>query len=345
MYSRHRDRGILAAVLFAQILLLAYQVRRDRDVPLIRQGTILLVSPVQKGFRAISNGAVGLWRGYVSLWGARQESQELARELDALKLENQRLHNEAERARRLQVLFDFKQENPWDVVAAQVISSEAGEASQSLLLDKGRNAGFRPDMPVIAPDGIVGKILHVFPTAAQVLLITDANSGVAGLLESSRIHGILKGQSGPLGRLDYVANGEKVEIGERLVTSGEDRIYPKGLPVGVIVEARPGATFQEIRVQPFARLNRLEEVLVIVRKPEPEPAASPATPGDVEEFPKAATESAPGLAVPARPAERAPAPPPASPPKAAGNPPERLASPSLSPLPEAQAATPPGPAP
>ena len=176
---------------------------------------------------------------------------------------------------------------PSESIAARVISSGASENAHLLILDRGRDAGLRPDMPVIVPEGIVGKILHVFSSTSQVLLLSDTESGVAALLENSRVHGVLKGKNPELATLQYVSNDEEVAVGERLLTSGEDRVHPKGLPVGVVVETRRGETFQEITVQPFAKLNRLEEVLVLVKKMDVEPSAA----DKVAELPNEAPET------------------------------------------------------
>ena len=298
LLSRYRSLIILGLVLGAEILVLVYQVHKDRDIPMVRQWPILLVTPVGKGLRTISSGTWSFWRNYLDLRGARRENEELLRELSDIKAENQRLQTDAEQARRLQVLLEFKQQVPSETVAARVVSSGSGEMARLVLLDKGQEAGLRPDMAVMVRDGIVGKVLRVFPYAAQVLLVTDANSGVACLLESSRVHGVLKGQNRPLGSLGYVPNDEKVQIGEKIFTSGEDRIYPKGLPVGVVVEAHPGPSFQEILVQPFARLNRLEEVLVVTKKADvdiPAPAAAGHT---VADLPPAVPGSEPGFSAP-----------------------------------------------
>jgi rod shape-determining protein MreC len=233
---------------------------------LIRHSTLYVVTPVQRGMRAVTETFRRVIFGYLDLRQARRQSQDFSRELDQLRLEAQRLRREASQAKRLQALLDFRQELPLLTIAAQVIGSSGNEASQIVILDKGTNAGLRPDLPVIVPGGVVGKVLRVFADTSQVILITDANSGVASLLESSRIHGVLRGSNRPLSRLTYVLNGEPVTVGETLVTSGEDRIYPKGLPLGVVVSVRPGSEFQEIDVQPLARLNRLEEVLVVLER-------------------------------------------------------------------------------
>jgi len=333
VFTRRRNLVILAVVLFAQLGLLAYQFRLDTDIPLIRHGTLYVVTPVQKAMHAFTDTIQRAVHGYVDLRGARRESQDLTRELEQLQLEAQRLRREASQARRLQVLLDFREELPLPTAAAQVIGAGASENSHTVILDKGSNAGLRPDLPVIVPAGVVGKVLRVFPETAQVLLITDANSGVACLLESSRIHGVLRGTSKPLGRLLYVATGEKVEVGETVVTSGEDRIYPKGLPVGVVVSARPGPEFLEIEVQPIAQLNRLEEVLVVLER-EPSEAAT---------LPTAAGSDA--GAVPAQPQQRRPSPaalspaPRPAPRPAPALPPAETAPPAA--LPPAEAPVPP----
>lgn len=313
MFSRYRSLVILAAVLLFELSLLAYQFRQNADVPLVRHGTIYLVTPVQKGLRAFTDAIGRVWWGYVDLRDARRQNQELVRERDRLQLETQGLRKEVEQARRLQALVDFRRELPPTTLVAPVIGSSGAETSQTVILGKGRNAGLQPDMPVLTPAGIVGKVLHVFPTSAQALLLTDANSGVACLLESSRIHGILRGKDQPLCRLAYVANGEKVEIGERVLTSGEDRIYPKGLPVGIVVAARPGPEFQEIEVRPFAPLNRLEEVLVITKMPASEPETLPQAPtpsggadSSAKSPPAAAPETPPQPESPSSPQEGAP---------------------------------------
>ena len=313
MFSRHRNLVILTFVLCAQIFLLAYQFRRGADVPLIRHGTMYVVTPVQRGMRAVTATFRRVVYGYLDLREARRQSQDFSRELDQLRIESQRLRREASQAKRLQALLDFRQELPLLTVAAQVIGSGGNEASQIVILDKGSNAGPHPDLPVIVPGGVIGKVLRVFGDTSQVILLTDANSGVASLLESSRVHGVLRGTNRPLSKLTYVINGEPVTVGEILVTSGEDRIYPKGLPLGVVVSVRPGSEFQEIEVQPLAQLNRLEEVLVILERETSEewkPAAPFSQDGSTEN-PGSTGSPSPAPATPPAPA---PAQPPATPP-------------------------------
>jgi rod shape-determining protein MreC len=263
--TRYRSLILLAAVLFGQLLVMAYQMRRQQDVPLVRGAVVYVVAPVQKGLAAAVGAVRGVWEGYVYLWGTRRQNQVLSSEIDRLKLENQRLRTQAEQGRRLQELFEIRQQLPLPTLSAQVLSAGSSEAARIVLIDKGASHGLKPDLPVLVPDGVVGKVLHVFSTTAQVLLLTDSYSGVASLLEDSRVHGVVKGQNRSECILAYVPNGEEVRPGQVVYTSGEDQVFPKGLPVGVVLESRPGLEFQQIMVRPLARLNRLEEVLVILQ--------------------------------------------------------------------------------
>jgi rod shape-determining protein MreC len=163
-------------------------------------------------------------------------------------------------------LLDFKENFISKTVAAQVIALSGTEQSRLITIDKGSRDGIKTDMAVITPDGIVGKVKDVFRLSSQVLLINDHDSGAGVILENSRLQGIVKGT--PLGELQIndIMSDEKVEPGERVITSGGDRIYPKGYSVGTVIGAAPdhdNDPFLIIKIKPAADLNRLEEVLVI----------------------------------------------------------------------------------
>lgn len=150
------------------------------------------------------------------------------------------------------------------MLAAQVIGASADPASHTLFLNRGDRDHVRRNQPVITPDGVVGKIVEVFPATSQVLLINDKDSGAGALMADSRTHGVVKGSGDPDPRLDYVANDDPVHAGEMILTSGEDRIFPKDLLIGTVVTATPGITFQVIHVRPAAHLDRLEDVLILL---------------------------------------------------------------------------------
>lgn len=153
------------------------------------------------------------------------------------------------------------------MLAAQVIGASADSASHTLFVNRGERDGVRRNMAVITPDGIVGKIVEVFSNdISQVLLINDKDSGVGALFVDTRTHGVVKGAGDPQPFMDYIVNDEKVHPGELIVTSGEDRIFPKGLPVGVVASAASGNPFQLIHVQSAVRLDRLEDVLILLSR-------------------------------------------------------------------------------
>ena len=267
--GRYKNLIVLAAILFAQIIALAMQVRRpsqDGEIRLIRVWTIAAVTPFEKAVVHTQTWVHDKWVGYVYLRNVDQENQQLRAEIERMKLEQARLSEDANMARRVQTLLAFKEQYVDSTVAAQVIGTSGSEQSRVLYIDKGSNDGLKPDMAVITPTGIVGKIVRYLPDSAQVLPINDQLSGVGASLKDSRLQGILKGASNGTTTLQYIMSDEPVKPGEEVVTSGGDRIFPKGLPIGTVASVEPGKDlFLNIRVIPSARLDRLEEVLVVTK--------------------------------------------------------------------------------
>ena len=284
VFGRYRNLSILVGVLFLQVLGLAMQVKRNvgsEPTRLIRVWTVSAVTPFEKVIVWIENGTSGLWHNYFYLRGVRQENRQLKAEIERLRVEQVRLSEDAGQARRLQVLLGFKEQFISHTLPAQVIGSSGSEQSRALYIDKGWRDGVRPDMAVITADGIVGKVLQVFgqkplePSTSQVLLINDQNSGVGAILEKSRLQGILRGSAAGEVVLEKVMADEQVQPGERVLTSGGDQIFPKGLPVGTVVTSTSGSDlFLNIKVKPAANLSKLEEVLVITKLEDKAPAVA-----------------------------------------------------------------------
>ena len=278
LISRYRNVTILVVVLFAQVLGLAVQVRRstpDESTRLIRVWAVDAVTPFEKGIVWFQSSLGNLWHNYFYLRGVRQENRDLKLQIERLRIEQVRLNEDAEQARRLQALLGFKEQFISKTLAAQVIGSSGSEQSRSIYIDKGTHDGIKPDMPVITAEGVVGKVLRTFKSTSQVLLINDQTSGVGAILEKSRLQGVVRGTA--LGEvvLEKVMSDETVQSGDRVLTSGGDQIFPKGLAVGTVTKVSPGSElFLNIRVRPAADLSRLEEVLVITQQQEKEPALS-----------------------------------------------------------------------
>ena len=263
--SRHRSLVLLAAVVVAQMLLLAVQIKRQGQVRLIRVWAVAMITPFQRAGAWTIDRVHGGWSNYIALRQTRRENQELRAELERLKLRSSQLEGRAAEADRLASLLGFREAHA-DVpmLAARVIGSSADAASRSIYINRGERDSVRKNMGVITPEGVVGKIIEIYRDTAQVLLLTDKDSGVGALLASSRTQSPVGGTGDPLLLMKYVGNDEQVPIGERVLTSGQDRIFPKDLPVGTVVETKPGNPFKVIRVRPAAHLDRLEEVLVLL---------------------------------------------------------------------------------
>src|SRR5215831_8016584 len=275
--SRFRNVIVLVIVLSAQTVLLATQIKRPKDpqrpevgtTRLIRLWAVEIFVPLEHAFTATGHFFSNAWHGYVDLRGVRQQNRQLQDQLDRLRLEEVRLAEDAGQARRLQALLAFKEQYIAQTVAAQVVGTSGTDRSRIFYIDKGSNDGLKTDLPVITPNGIVGKISRVFPNTSQVLAISDPQSGAGVMLEKSRIRGVLRGTSVGYPEITKsVMSDEKVNRGERVLTSGGDQVYPRGMNVGTVDQVLPdreGEPFLTLRVKPSADLNRLEEVLVITK--------------------------------------------------------------------------------
>jgi len=264
--SRHRPFFILLAVLMGQLLLLSIQVTRDQSVPLAKVWVVSALAPVERTLRSAADGVAGAWTAIRDLGHAERNQRELSARLAADETQIRELSAQGSENARLRALLDFKAQAGYPTVAAEVIGSSPGENSNTILIDKGADAGLMTDFAVVTPDGVAGKIVAVYPHSAQVLLITDPAAGAGVLLEQSRVQGVLKGAGRGLCRLDYVMNDNAVSPGDKVLTSGLDRVFPKGLPIGTVVRAADGNIYKNIIVQPAVTLNRLEEVLVVISK-------------------------------------------------------------------------------
>ena len=291
--SRHRSLALLAGVLLAQILMLAVQIKRDSRGRLIRVWAVSTVTPFE---RVGAWGVVkvrGVWRHYFALQGTSRDNETLRTENDALKLAISQLQSKAAEADRLGTLLQFKTSNEKvKMVGARVIGASAGTASRTIEIDRGERDGIHRNQPVITPDGAVGKVIEVYRNSAQVLLLTDKDSGVGAMLVESRIQSPVGGTGEPMLTMKYVPADDTVNVGEKIVTSGMDRIFPRDVPVGTVLEVKAGYPFKQVRVRPAARLDRLEEVFVLLTQeplefrkeaeaqsapPQSAPAETPAT--------------------------------------------------------------------
>ena len=278
LLNRYRNLTVLLVVILAQLVLLAYQVKSNGEVRLIRVWAVSAVTPLARVIEAGRSSTVHFFHDYFILLNVREKNQRIKADLDRTKMENQYLRTELSTADRVQSLAIFQQQSPSKTIAAHVIGNTTGVGAKVVIIDRGTGSGVQKGMAVITPDGIVGKVTGAYPTASYVLLITDPSFAAGVISQKNRVHGTLKGQGYSTVIVDYVQNEQKVEPGEQFFTSGDDRIFPKGLPVGEATVVRNGKSYKEIFVTPSGLQNGLEEVLIVVEGvhvPIPEaPAAS-----------------------------------------------------------------------
>jgi len=278
--NRFRNITVLLLVIFAQLVLIAVQVRNDSDVRMVRVWSVTAITPLARVLESVRGGTVGFFQNYILMHDAREDNHRLQADLDHLKMENQFLRTELSTADRAKALMAFQARTQSRTIAARVIAAGAGATSKVVFVDRGSGAGVEKGMPVVTPDGIVGKVIAAYPTASEVMLIIDPEFAAGVVSQKNHVGGTLKGQGQTNCKVDYVPDEEKVEIGEWLYTSGDDRIFPKGFPVGVVRVVRHGSPYQEVLVEPGALEHGLEAVLIVLEGvhqaiPEVQPANAP----------------------------------------------------------------------
>lgn len=266
-----KNRPVFFGAVLLLIALLWYSVSlRQQERTNMVEGLILSVTgPVQSGLDSLIGGTVDVWKRYFNLVDTvdvnrqlRDENRELRAELtrsDEVRLENQ----------RLRLLLDFKEAQEMATLPARVIAEDASSWFRTVTIDKGRQHGVTEGLPVVIAEGVVGRVVRVSDRYSRVLLITDASSAVATLLQENRARGVCRGQGDKL-VFDFVLRQEEVEPGDRVVTSGMGGVFPKGLVVGVVesVDRQEFGLFQAITIVPAVDFSHLEEVLVLLRRGE-----------------------------------------------------------------------------
>jgi rod shape-determining protein MreC len=261
--SRHRPFFTLLVVLLAQLVLLSVQITRQHNAPLARRWAVSAVAPFERSLRGLADAAGGFWSAAHDLTHNGQRNHDLGLRLAADEIQIRDLTEEAAENGRLRALLELKTHLPDATASAEVIGSSPGQGSNAVVIDKGADSGLAPDQAVITPEGVAGKVVTVYAHTAQVLLISDPAAGAGALVEKTRAQGVLKGQGAGLCRLDYIMNDDAVAPGDRVLTSGLDRVFPKGLALGTVAKVASGNIYKHVVVRPAVSLDRLEEVLVV----------------------------------------------------------------------------------
>jgi len=272
---RQRSGYLFLGVILGHILLISAQVNSRAGVPVLETVTFGIFSEVQ---RTLSGGVSGIrhtWGNYVGLRNVKAENEELKRQLAALQVSMQEQRALADRARGFQQLLELRDHLALATTAAEIIGAAASPDFRTLTIDKGVRDGLRPDMAVIAPEGVVGRLVRPSARAAKVQLLIDRNAAAGVLIERTRAQGVVVGSGEDRLQMQYVSEASDLAIGDTVVTSGIDAIYPKGLVVGrVELVEKNGPAFKRIVVKPAVDFSRLEEVLVVLT---PSPAKESAS--------------------------------------------------------------------
>lgn len=206
-----------------------------------------------------------IFNNYIGLIHTNKENADLRTKLGKLQMENQKIPELEQENRRLKTILNLMEQRPKTMIAARVVGEDVKNWFKCIILDKGRGSGINAKMPVITPRGLVGQVVETDRWVTKVMVINDTNSSVDVYVEGRNTRGILEGTGQTLLRLKYIRKNDEVEIGDKLITSGKDGIYPKGLSAGIVTTVKrdkPGI-FTDIEVMPFNNFNRLEEVLVL----------------------------------------------------------------------------------
>ena len=250
------------------LFLLSSNLTRSRSWNPAEQIIVEITAPFQSFVTRTLHITEHLWLKYFYLIGIRDENRNLREGMNALKIENYRYRELIASHERFQELLRFQKKLKWPVLAAQVIGRDPSGWFESVVIDVGRKSGLKINMRVVNANGVVGRLVSVSSNYAKVLLIIDQNSAVDCLIQRSRDKGIAKGISSKMCKLDYALKTSDIAVGDMVITSGLGRIFPKGIPVGEVVEVndRTGNLFREIKVKPMVDFSKLEEVLVILKE-------------------------------------------------------------------------------
>ena len=262
---RQRAGYLFLVVTLGHIILISAQVNSRSGVPVLEQVTFGVFAEVQRSMTVVVSGVRHFWSGYVGLRDVREENAELKQQLADVQVQLQQQRALADRSRGLDRLLGLRERLTLNTVAAEVIALGATPDFRTMTIDKGSQQGLKSDMAIIAPAGVVGRVVVPSLRAAKVQLLIDRNAAAGALIERSRAQGVVVGAGDELLRLEYVSEIADVVVGDVVVTSGIDGIFPKGFIIGrVETVERSGRTYRRVTVSPAVDFSSLEEVLVVL---------------------------------------------------------------------------------
>jgi rod shape-determining protein MreC len=272
-FSRHSYTLSIGLLIAVSIQLMSVSVRNP-ELPASGWGLLArILYPVQKLTHEVFETADFIWNRYIWLQHVALERDILLLQLGELQERNSTLSELAHENERLRSLLNYSDMTSHESIVASVIGRDPSNWLMTLTIDKGSDHGIRTGLPVVSGDGVVGQVASVGAQSATVLMINDTASGVGAMLQNSRaigvIEGVFKSNEVSLGYIENIQE-EVVGVGERVITSGMDGVFPKGLLIGEVksISDNPGSLFRDILVQPAANLKKIELVTVLLPKGE-----------------------------------------------------------------------------
>lgn len=273
----------LSIALAIQGGLVSIQASRRIDTSFVRGWILDSLAPMEKLVDRTLYGIAYIWDSYFALIGLRSENQHLKAQVDELRMRLEKQQQDVLEVQRLRALLSIRDLGIGKTIVARVIGRDPARGNQTVTIDKGLSHGVKPDSAVMTPDGIVGRVIHSSHFFSIVQLIIDSQSAIGVLERATRRQAILRGTGGRDLELEYIDDDNDLKEGDVFITSGLDRIYPKGLSVGSIISIGPRrGLFKTVQVRPAADLGRLEEVICTLDRPEAvdvtDPAQAPTAP-------------------------------------------------------------------
>ena len=269
-----KSRFLLGALVLAHLVVISRQVEGEGGVSLMQRAIWSVLLPPQRVVASTIHGVKGVWQGYVGLRGTRDENRRLQEQVRSLESRLEASQEQIGEAARLREILELRPILPFPTLTAQVIAREGVPWFRNITIDKGLSDGVTLNAPVLGVGGVMGRVVEVGPRAAKVQLLLDRDSGMGVRIERTRTTGVVAGQvafsdSGTSELLmKYVPVLADVAVGDVVVTSGLDQMYPKGLVVGRVRSVGKGSgLFKEVAVQPSANFEKIEEVMVAAATP------------------------------------------------------------------------------
>ncbi len=267
---RRRTTYFFLLVCLGHVLLISAQVQSKSGMPLLESAAVGSFSGVQRASASVANGVASLWGRYVALHGVVAENANLRAEIVQLQGQLQEQAALAAQAKTLEDALHLQRALAQRTLAARVIGGDPTPGSLTITIDRGTDDGIRPDLGVITTGGVVGRVMgQPLAHTARVQLLTGRTAGCGAMLEQSKSFGTVQGgSSNPPLRMSYVLNSYEVKVGERVLTSGQDGIFPQGFPIGWVEQAERGNTmYKTIAIRPSVNFGHLNIVLVLLDAP------------------------------------------------------------------------------